>query len=539
MKSPTSFKNQMIKKIKGVELTFPIHPFLFALFPFLFFYSYNISELVLSVLFKPLLFSLTAVIVSFFILIFIIKDRTRAGILVSLFLILFFSYGHIQNLIPDFSFGIGNFIIGTDKVLFPIWLSLFLIGSYYLIKTRKDLTLITKSLNVTAVLLVTIPLVNIVSFELRENRIGRLFENTEEYKTEHIKSGANDKSPDIYYIIFDRYAANSTLEEVYNYDNSNFTNYLTYQGFYVGTKSAANYPRTDLSLSSSLNFKYVNYLGDEVGKNSSDRTILYPLISDNRVVSFLKSRGYKYLHLGSWWEPTRENRHADINYVATEENLDLDEFSTKLLDTTIFSPLAKKFSTNAALTGETNNHRNRILYQFNKLEETLDIEGPKFIFAHILLPHEPYVFGKDCNPLTEQETKGKSERENYVNQLSCTNKMVKNLVNLLLKHPEEKPVIILQADEGPVPIKNKLDRPYEWKNATRESIKEKLGILNAYYLPGITNNSLYPSITPVNSFRIIFNQYFGTNHKLLPDRNYTFEDLAHYYNFIDVTEELK
>ena len=40
--------------------------------------------------------------------------------------------------------------------------------------------------------------------------------------------------------------------------------------------------------------------------------------------------------------------------------------------------------------------------------------------------------------------------------------------------------------------------------------------LNAYYMPG-ANILPYPTITPVNSFRMIFNDYFGQDLPLLED----------------------
>jgi hypothetical protein len=54
--------------------------------------------------------------------------------------------------------------------------------------------------------------------------------------------------------------------------------------------------------------------------------------------------------------------------------------------------------------------------------------------------------------------------------------------------------------------------------------KDRFGILNAYYLPGINKDILYPTISPVNSFRIVFNQYFGAKLPLLPDRSYLFQE---------------
>jgi hypothetical protein len=70
------------------------------------------------------------------------------------------------------------------------------------------------------------------------------------------------------------------------------------------------------------------------------------------------------------------------------------------------------------------------------------------------------------------------------------------------------PVIIVQGDHGPLP------------DLTEEP-SQRLPILNAYYLPGVEMDSmLYPSISPVNSFRVVLNSYFGQNLPLLEDQSY-------------------
>ena len=70
-------------------------------------------------------------------------------------------------------------------------------------------------------------------------------------------------------------------------------------------------------------------------------------------------------------------------------------------------------------------------------------------------------------------------------------------------------------------------------------LRKKTGILNAYYLPDVDKSVLYPSITPVNSFRVIFNLYFNTDFELLPDEIYVFADSDHPYRFINMTEKVR
>ncbi len=51
-------------------------------------------------------------------------------------------------------------------------------------------------------------------------------------------------------------------------------------------------------------------------------------------------------------------------------------------------------------------------------------------------------------------------------------------------------------------------------------LRERYSILNAYYFPGKADAGLYPGITPVNSFRVVFNTYFNQQLPLEPDRSY-------------------
>jgi len=131
-----------------------------------------------------------------------------------------------------------------------------------------------------------------------------------------------------------------------------------------------------------------------------------------------------------------------------------------------------------------------------------------FTFAHILSPHPPYLFDRNGNivSLMPKELNPWLDKSGYVDQVLFLNKKVEVLVETLL-HSDTPPIIILQADHGPF-CKDPLS-PEFW-NA-------KFCILNAYYLPEGGNRKLYPSITPVNSFRVVLDYYFGADLGLLED----------------------
>lgn len=521
-----------------MKKTFVIHPFLFAIFPVLFLFSHNLKELLINEIAVPIAVTTSFTFLLWLLLGFIFKDGKKAGLIVSLFLLLFFLYGHLPLKI---SFIATDFEI-RHRYLFPICVAILTPGIYLIIKTRKNLHNFTNILNVVAVFLILISLINIAAYEIKTKRLAM---PNIQHPTSSIQHPTSRLLPDIYYIIFDNYGGSTMLQKFFNFNNSEITDYLKNKGFYIASESCTNYPKTFQSLASSLNMKHLTYLTDKIGKESSDRTVVYEMLQDYEVWRFLKSRGYTFIHLGSWWGPTRKNRFADINI--NYFHLNLSEFSAKLLETTMLYPILGKIA-GIDLRSEM---KERILLQFEKLSEIPCIKGPKFVFCHIIYPHSPYIFGPNGEFLLEQEVAKKSDRENYLNEIIFCNKKIKLLVDQILSKSVYPPVIVLQADEGPSSLKEFKrkagEEGIEWAQQSEVLLKLHMKIFNAYYLSNgsaslttdIDKNTLYPSITPVNSFRLIFNLYFGTNYELLEDKSYVFEDVEHPYKFIDVTDKVK
>lgn len=135
-----------------------IHPFLFAVFPILFLFAHNVGQVSFSEILVP-----TAIVLGFTLLLLllsglILKNNKKAGIVVSLFLVLFFSYGHVFNVIG----GWWSWLQTWPRYLLLSWGILFICGTYFIIKTRRDLHNFTKVLNIVATFLVVISLINIV-----------------------------------------------------------------------------------------------------------------------------------------------------------------------------------------------------------------------------------------------------------------------------------------------------------------------------------------------------------------------------------------
>ncbi|MBU0686371.1 MAG: LTA synthase family protein [Candidatus Margulisbacteria bacterium] len=502
---------------------FYIYPFLFAIFPILFLFSHNMDEASFSVIWLPLAIALLMTLLFLLIFKLLLRDGNKAGILTSFSLIMIFSYGHILNLMK--ALHVGSFAFRYLSVQ-QQHLSLLLISSilfgltlYILVKIKRGLDDFAKFLNIVAFSLILISLINI-GFVLLSSRNAQRYQKEDKIEVIDSKKGISELR-NIYYIIFDRYASVSTLKSAYDYDNTPFINSLAKRGFYIADKSVANYPVTWASLSSSLNLDYFD------PDKAVDLKDAKKKLEENQVWPFLKAKGYKFIHFGSGWHPLSRNRYADVNF----NYYFPDEFSMYLYENSLFYPiLTKLFS----FDRRSQKHA-RVLYTFDKLAQTTDMEEPVFVFVHFQLPHQPYTFDKNGNFISRGEEIRRGRKRAYLEQLIFANQKIIELIDKILADSKKPPIILLQSDEGPYPLSQELDGKFDVNKMTNDEIAQKMRIINAYYLPNINKRSLYPSISPVNSFRLVFNHYFDANFDLLPDQSYSRGGIG----FIDVTNKVK
>lgn len=524
-----------------------VYPFFLAAFPVFALYYHNASEILPWVFVKPLAASLLLSALIFGVAKLLLKDWHKAGLVTGLAILIIFSHGHIHSILAYrfenlFAQGQYKFFgwlsLGIDDILVSVWAIIGLATFYLIWRTKRNLVPITKFLNFVAIFLFAVPTVTSAFYKI-SNIKPRAVQEIDSKIGQEIQLNPEEGAikPDIYYIILDRYAGESTLKDLYSFDNRKFLDFLTEKGFYVAGRSTMNYPRTLTSLAASLNMEYINFLTKIAGENTSDQTFAYPLINNHKVGELLKSQGYRYLHLGSWFEPTKVNPLADQNFLMGDLYLGLDGFSTEFLETTLFAPVIRRLSSRTSSFDFAIQHRNRILYQFERLEEIPSLAGPKFVFAHILVPHEPFVFDENCDEITPTN---KLSIPKYLAQLTCANQKTKHLIETILTNSKTPPIIVVQADEGPYNMVYPMPKGrFNFKDASDDTLNERFPILNALYLPGVDKSDLYSSMTPVNTFRFIFNKYFGAELDLLLDKNYIYADEDHFYKYIDVTESIR
>jgi hypothetical protein len=472
----------------------PLHPLLFAMLPVLSMFAANPGQRHSYELTDALRIVVCIAGVLLLVAAAVYRDMRKAALAVSVLLL------GLWLQVGDGS--LGGWRFGQTRYVMPLTYLAMAAWAVWLYRRRAPLTGLTGFANLAA-LGAVLPPVIILGTTDTSSALEASVTRAASIVAERVTA-----KPDIYYLIFDRYGDDET-SRAYGFEND-IDEYLMSKGFYVAGASRSNYIKTVLSVSSSLNAEYLDAVvrGRERTANWAP---VYNHLWRHRVGAFLRSQGYSYTHLGSWYYPTRVNPQAtrNVNYYTA-----VPRTVTLLFESKALSPVQQAFG---PWFDERLQNWHRVRRQLDDVLRLVPEPGPKFVLLHVLVPHPPYVFDRDGSYVTRTQERRRSFAENYTNQTVAANAMIRRLVDGILRDSASPPVIIVQGDEGPYPPGTAGDT-FDWRTASVAQLRVKSGILNAYYLPGADTRVLYPTISPVNSFRVVFNTYFGANLPLLPDR---------------------
>jgi hypothetical protein len=529
----------------------PFHSLIFAPYPILAFAATNSNWASETQFWWALVVSLAIMLIAFAINWLLTRDIRKAAAITTLFLLLFFTYGHIYRLVSKNS----NPTVWLTILGFLILLG----GGWWIISRPAPLQGITHALNWISLLLLLFPLITLGVDYIRDLEDKSEIEDADlsPIPEESHPSEPPSVLPDIYFIILDGYARADTLANIYDYDNQPLLDDLKDRGFFIADQSYANYHHTVLSLSTTLNMTYIKDLMFDEGIKSYDYWRIVDHIQNNKVFNLASDAGYQLVTFDSGYAITAI-RHVDhfmrpkITIPSdTQENakpnmpIQIGFYETRFLETTALRPLLPIIFGQFAEDSRYEDHRQHILYTFSNLASFAQEEGAYFIFAHILAPHPPFVFDANGEPVRNWRpytvsdgshwVGGIGTRSEYIagyrDQINFINSMLMKTIDEILTQSETPPVIIIQGDHGPGAY-------FEWQSYKQTNLHERMTILNAIYFPGGDQGWLYPSITPVNTFPIVFNRYLGQDFELSDERAY-FSKWGKPFEFIDVTDQVQ
>ncbi len=469
-----------------------LYPFLFAVYPILELRNYNIAYVDPASLYRPILLSVLLTGLIWVILRPVMKEWQKAGILATLTILLFFSYGHAY-LQYEAMFGDiprhRHLVLGFGAIL---------VLAAWIIWRVKSTDGIVNFLLATGGILVAFSLFQTVRHDISVFQAARSSEKS--LSAETVTVDASVQRPDIYFILLDAHTRSDILLKDFKYDNSAFIQQLKDMGFYVAECAQSNYPATKLSVTSTFFADYHN------------SPTLYPVYS-SPIIKTVHSLGYKVITFEN-----RSNGHFDIgedmrlsrNQMAfgrIDLTGGLSEFDMMLLKTSFLRiaidmpQLIPGLDEQMLQKTEYYEHYQQTYYILDELQNLPDMDGPKFVFAHILVPHPPFIFTADGKFHWAEKAK-----DGYVSNIQFIDSHLVPVLKEIISKSKTPPVIIIMGDHGPagVPITPEM----------------RMSILNAYYVNDTAKKDLYETITPVNSFRVVLNNYFGTQYPYLEDKSY-------------------
>ncbi|HLD92828.1 MAG TPA: hypothetical protein VI703_01310 [Anaerolineales bacterium] len=494
----------------------PWYPIALGAFPVLALLSANAGQVQAMAGSRILLLSLALAAILFSICRLVLRQPHRAALLTSLLLVLFFTYGHAHYVLsekfPD--------MVNIDAWLAATWAFLFILILVWTTRPRFNFISAAPGLNVIALALLALSVWQINSSSTSGNPYTLEAENAP-IQEDLLKP---ESAPDVYYFVLDSYGREDGLLDAYGYDNSSFVNALEQRGFYVAQCSQSNYVRTEISLASSLNMMYLQDLDNAFQPDSIARRTLWNSLKHSAVRYNFESLGYSTINFASSFD-WLELHDADVFLAPEPFSSGLSEFEGLFLRTTLARYMQDWgwVDPDAVMGQKFRDLFNNI---FDHMGEIARMPDPTFAYIHVISPHPPFVFDAEGKPTYPPDFWNEDRKyppalyaAGYQNQLTHLNSKMLEAIDIILEESERPPIIILQGDHGPwLQPKNK-----------------RMWILNAYYLPG-HNEELYPTISPVNSFRLVFDAYFAGNYGLLDDVSY-FSPVPNLYEFSEIPND--
>jgi hypothetical protein len=331
----------------------------------------------------------------------------------------------------------------------------------------------------------------------------------------------NTQKPDIFYIVFDSYTSSESLLSDFNYSNAELDSFLEKKGFFISRHANSNYPITPFSVASALN---MNYLDSKLITNEATAKLMLQGVASvykSKIPQILKDLGYEIYNYSVFnlkgYPAASEAYFKTLSERLIDEQTLVGRFKHYLLwNFTLRNLHGGITKAPKILIRQRDNYiKDYVTNNLDSLESTADRNGivPKFVYCHIMLPHEPYYYKRDGNFWPDSMLlQSGNPKEKFLEQTIYSNSVIERITNILTQNRSRPYVIILQGDHGFRDFDTKLEKNKIFK------------ILNTYYFSDRNYDLLYDSISPVNSFRVVLNKYFDQQYKLLADSSVYIKD---------------
>lgn len=324
------------------------------------------------------------------------------------------------------------------------------------------------------------------------------------------------RDPNVYWILLDGYPRQDILQEFFNFDNAPFVDQLKGRNFAVYDRAVASFPETAFSVSSTLSMGFpINGIPPRMPSPAElQRTVR----GQNVVVNTFRAMGYRYVHFQNGYDeltacPLEGAICIRGSAQSSGSAIEFDEFNIALLSKTPVMDAIAMF-TDADRTVEESVFMQGAVHEVTDRLSQLPERGPFFLYAHVLAPHPPIRFKRDCSVRAAAPDLldwNATEKAAFIDQLICVNNETVTLLDKVIER-DPQAIVVLQSDHGTA-FRGQFKKPFDGWDLSDQ--KERFGALNALRMPDVCSDDTQGSVDLVNTFARVLNCVSGSH---LPDK---------------------
>jgi hypothetical protein len=318
--------------------------------------------------------------------------------------------------------------------------------------------------------------------------------------------------PNIVHVVLDGYSRGDVLARYYDFDNSPFLDDLRRLGFAIADRATTPYNQTMLVMTSMLSADYLDALVPP-GSTAPLRRTLRTELQRNPVMETLSRLGYRTAAFDVRYDPVRMVQADRLlaPYL-------LSNFEMTLAEKTLLYNVARR-------VGLVEPSVTRDVFTTEGVRE---LPAPFFLYLHVLAPHPPFDVNRHGDAVRPQGggglrdgshfTQGDPQlrriyRDGYIEKLLFTNEMVLSYLDRIMAQVPDPKLILIHGDHGG-------GLHFDQSSLDRTCVAERFSPLLAVYASdGRLQRDLPPDLNLANLYRLVFNDYFGTDLPLLPSRS--------------------
>lgn len=300
-------------------------------------------------------------------------------------------------------------------------------------------------------------------------------------------AAADEKLPNVYYLLFDEYSNSEIMKKYFDYDNTEFDRYLEDKGFAVSLDTQNGCIDTTVIITNYMNYNYVATTAMSAAERAELR-------ENGELIKLAASKGYDVVGVGS-------SIFVGVPSVTESDYIGASTMGGDSLGKVILSNTVFNVFLDSSNNGLINNVNNAIGY-FNEKNLTENNRNNVFVMSYICSPHVPFLFDENGN--TPPHSLYEWSDKLYLGQYIYITGMMEQIIGSILKYDEDS-VIILQSDHA-ARFGEDID-----KNITADKMKP----VNAVYYRGEDINEIKGQ-SGVNTIRLVLNRLFDMELETLP-----------------------